>query len=123
MGNMNPDDRELVLERTDEFIRAIKATPVGQRFAEAKRRFEGDKEVQSLMETIQNFQKAQQSLQSTDIQSVRKAQTRLRSHPVVQEFVAARDAVGVLLRDANREVSEVLGIDVAQTVAPASGCC
>jgi cell fate (sporulation/competence/biofilm development) regulator YlbF (YheA/YmcA/DUF963 family) len=121
----NLDGRENVLRRTDEFIEALRATPAVQRFAEASRRFEADQEVQSLMGTLQRFQRAQQTgeVLGTRFQDVRNAQARLQNHPVVQEFLAARDAVGALLQETNLVISEILGLDFGQTVGPAGGAC
>jgi hypothetical protein len=47
----------------------------------------------------------------------------IRNHGVVQEFLAARDAVGVFLQETNLAISEVLGLDFGQTAGPAAGCC
>ena len=125
MERANLDGRENVLRRTDEFIEALRATPAVQRFAEASRRFEADQEVQSLMGTLQRFQRAQQTgeVLGTRFQDVRNAQARLQNHPVVQEFLAARDAVGALLQETNLVISEILGLDFGQTVGPAGGAC
>jgi len=125
MEKTNLDGRERVLRCTDEFIEAMKATPAVRRFAEAKRQFEADQEVQSLIGTLQRFQRAQQTgeVLSTGLQDVRGAQARLRDHRVVQEFLAARDAVGAFLQETNQAISEVLGLDVGQTAGPAGGAC
>jgi cell fate (sporulation/competence/biofilm development) regulator YlbF (YheA/YmcA/DUF963 family) len=125
MEKTNLDGRERVLRCTDEFIEAMRATPVVRRFAEAKRQFEADQEVQALMGTLQRFQRAQQTgeVLSTGLQDVRGAQARLRDHRVVQEFLAARDAVGAFLQETNQAISEVLGLDVGQTAGPAGGAC
>lgn len=125
MEGANLDGRENVLRRTDEFIEALKATPVVRRFDEAARRFEGDPEVQSLMGILRRFQQAQQKggLIATELADVQGAQMRIRNHPVVQEFLAARDAVGELLQETNRAISEVLGLDFGQTAGPAGGAC
>lgn len=119
------DDRETVLRRTEEFVEALKGTPVVRRFAEASRRFEGNQEVQSLMETLLRFQRAQQTggMSPSELREVRDAQARFRNHPVVQEFLAARDAVVALLQETNLVISEVLGLDFGQTAGPAGGSC
>lgn len=118
-------EREKVLRCTDEFIEALKAAPAIRRFAEASCRFEADREVQSLMETLQRFQRAQQTgeVLSAGLQDVRDAQARFRNHLVVQEFLAARDAVGAFLQETNLVISEVLGLDFGQTAGPAGGAC
>ena len=125
METANLDGRERVLERTDEFVEALKATLVVQRFNEAARQLEADQEVQSLMGTLQRFQRALQTgdLSSTELQNLRDTQTRFGKHRVVQEFLAARDAVGAFLQETNKVISEVLGVDFGQTAGPAGGAC
>lgn len=125
MKTANLDGRESVLRCTGEFIEALKATPVVRRFAEAARRFEADQEVQSLMGTLRRFQLAQQNggVLAGELQDVRDAQMRIRNHRVVQEFLAARDAVGAFLQETNLAISEVLGLDFGQTAGPAGGSC
>jgi cell fate (sporulation/competence/biofilm development) regulator YlbF (YheA/YmcA/DUF963 family) len=123
METADLDGRESVLRRTDEFIAALKATPVVRRYAEAARRFQEDQEVQSLMRTLQRFQRAPQAGEglSTELQDARDAHARLRNHPVVEEYLAARDAVGALLRETNLLISQILGLDFGQT-AGSGGC-
>ena len=125
METANSDGRERVLQRTDEFIESLKATSVVRRFGEASRRFETDQEVQSLMGTLRRFQQAQQTggVLTAELVGVRDAQARLQNHRVVQEFLAARDAVGKFLQETNQAVSEVIGIDFGQTAGPAGGAC
>ncbi len=125
METANSDGRDGVLQRTDEFIESLKATSVVRRFDEASRRFETDQEVQSLMGTLRRFQQAQQTggVLTAELVGVRDAQARLQNHRVVQEFLAARDAVGKFLQETNQAVSEVIGIDFGQTAGPAGGAC
>jgi cell fate (sporulation/competence/biofilm development) regulator YlbF (YheA/YmcA/DUF963 family) len=125
MDTVNVDGRERVLECTDEFIEALKVTPVVLRFSEAARQFEADQEVQSLMGTLQRFQRALQAgrLSSSELLELRDAQTRFGNHRVVGEFFAARDAVGAFLQKTNLVISEVLGLDFGQTAGPAGGAC
>lgn len=126
METANLDGREKVLRCTDEFIETLRATSVVRRFAEATRRYEADQEVQALMETLRRFQQAQQSggVLPAELQDVRDAQMRAQNHPAVQEFLAARDAVGAFFQETNLVISEVLGLDFGQTAGPAaSSCC
>lgn len=125
MERADLDGREDVLRRTEEFVQALKSTPVVLHFNGAARRFKADLEVQSLMATLQRFQQAQQNggVTSAELKDVRDAQMRIRNHPVVQEFLAARDAVGAFLQETNQAISEVLGLDFGQTAGPAGGAC
>lgn len=114
-----------VLQRTEEFIEALRATPAIRRFKEASRRFEADQEVQSLLGRLQRFQQAQQrgTATSTEVQDARDAQARIQRHPLVREFLAARNGAGALFLQTNQAISEVMGIDFGQTAGPAGGAC
>ena len=123
------DGHARVMQQTDAFIRALRATPVVQRFVGAQRRFDTDPEVQKRLETFQRladgFQRAQQAgdARPDQVREIRDAQARVQAHPLVREFVAAREAVGVLLQETNLAISEVLGVDFGQTAGPARGAC
>lgn len=125
MDQVDEHGHEQVIVSTRAFIEALKATGAVRRFAEATRRFESDPEVQSLMQTLQQFQQAQRTgeVLPVALEVVRNAQERFRKHPVVREFLASRDAVGSLLQETNVEISQVLGIDFGQTAGPAGGSC
>jgi cell fate (sporulation/competence/biofilm development) regulator YlbF (YheA/YmcA/DUF963 family) len=118
------DARDEVRRSTDEFIGALRATPAVRRYAEAADRFAADQEVQSFIGTIQEWQRAQRSgvASSIGLQEVRETQVRLRDHRVVQDYLAAREAAGVLLQETNLAISELLGLDFGQTAGPAGGC-
>jgi cell fate (sporulation/competence/biofilm development) regulator YlbF (YheA/YmcA/DUF963 family) len=119
MENNHADNLATVQQRTDEFIEALLATPAIRRFREAARQFETDPEVQSLLETLQRFQQAQQAGLdlSNSLQDIRDLQLQIRNHPVVQEFLSARDEAGALLQETNVAISQPLGLDFAQTAA------
>ncbi len=129
MGRDGSGDRSPVLERTREFVTALKATPSVQHFVAAQHRFQTDPGIQRLLAEVQRkaqtFQRAQQdgTLREEQIQEVREAQLRFSDHPVAQEFLQARDAAGTFLQEANRVISEILGFDFGQTVGPAGGAC
>jgi cell fate (sporulation/competence/biofilm development) regulator YlbF (YheA/YmcA/DUF963 family) len=129
MGRDGSGDRSPVLERTREFVTALKATPSVQHFVAAQHRFQTDAEVRQIMADLQRktdaFQEAQQdgTLREEQIQDVRAAQARFQRHPLVREFVQARDAAGVFLQETNHVISEILGLDFGQTAGPAGGAC
>lgn len=129
MGKDGSDGGSAVLERTREFVSALKVTPSVQRFMVAQHRFQADREVQRLLADVQRkaetFQRAQQdgTLREEQIREVREAQARFYDHPLAQEFLQARDAAGAFLQEANRVISEILGMDFGQTVGPAGGAC
>jgi len=119
MENNHPDNLASVQQRTDEFIEALLATPAIRRFREAARQFETDPQVQSLLETLQRFQQAQQAgLDLSDsLQDIRDTQLQIRNHPVVQEFLSAREEASALIQETNLAISQPLGLDFGQTAA------
>jgi cell fate (sporulation/competence/biofilm development) regulator YlbF (YheA/YmcA/DUF963 family) len=123
------DGRARVIQHADAFITALRATPVVQRFADAQRRFDTDPEVRALLETFQRladgFQRAQRAGEARpdQVREIRDAQARIQAHPLVREFVDAREAVGRFLQETNLVISEVLGVDFGQTAGPAGGAC
>lgn len=123
MDNHHSDQTDNVQQRTDEFIEALLATPALSRFQEAAQRFESDPEVQSLIETLQRFQQAQQAGLdiSESLQEVHDAQTRIRNHPVVQEFLSARQELSELIQATNVAISEPIGLNFGQAVGSAGG--
>lgn len=129
MDTIGGDGRSAVLERTREFVAALKATPAIQRFAALQARFQTDPEVQGILEGLQRkvdaFERGQQdgTLREEQVRAVREAQARFQGHPLVQEFFQTRDAAGLLLQETNRVISETLGLDFGQTAGPAGGAC
>ncbi len=129
MGRDGSEDRSALLERTREFVTALKATPSVQRFVVAQHRFQADPGIQRLLADVQRkaqtFQRAQQdgTLREEQIQQIREAQARFYDHPLALEYLQARDGAGVFLQETNRVISEILGLDFGQTAGPAGGAC
>lgn len=123
------DGRARVMRQTEAFVSALRAAPVTQRFADARRRFETDANVQVLLERYQReadaFQHAQQhgDADAAHVRAIREAQARVQAHPVVREFVEAQEALGTFLLETNAAISETLGMDFGQTAGPAGGAC
>ncbi len=123
------DGRQHLIEQTDAFLLALRATPVVTRFLNARRRFEDDPEVRGLLDEFQRranaFKQAQETgNESVDVvRDVRVAQANVQEHPIVREFSDARAAVATLFQQTNEVISEVLGVDFGQTAGPARGCC
>lgn len=131
-----PEDSAGALRSSPELTSAIQTlagliteTEAYHRFDGARRKFQQDPEVVQIRKqaktAIEAYIRAQQKDTVTVeiIQNVRNAQDSLRQHPVVQEFSAKRKEVHTLFQQVNLTVGEVLGLDVAQAVAPATGCC
>lgn len=117
-----------ILERTRQFVAALKAVPAVQRFKVAEQRFRTDPELQRIMEELrqkmETFREAQAAgtLRAEQVQQVREAQGRLQQHPLVQEFSAARETAGLFLQETNRVISEILGLDFGQLIRAGGAC-
>ncbi len=118
-----------VTSAIETLVASIAETEPYHRFEAAKRKFQHDPEVAQIRRqakaAVEAYIRAQQDGTTTleIIQQVRTAQDSLREHPVVQEFSAKRQEVHTLFQQVNLTVGEILGLDVAQAVAPAAGCC
>lgn len=113
----------------DALGRSIQETDAFQGFEVARRAFQNDPDVVGIRKEVKSAVEAYIKAQNNGsvtldvIQSVRTAQNRLREHPLVQDFSRRRQEAHSVFQSVNQAVGEVLGIDVAQVVAPASGCC
>ena len=113
----------------EELAQSIKQTISYQMFEEARRTFLNDPEVNRIREEMNNAQRRYLQAQSEGqvtlnlIQEVRSTQSQLREHAAVKHFAETRRQVLPLFQSVNRAISEALGIDVAQMLAPARGCC
>jgi cell fate (sporulation/competence/biofilm development) regulator YlbF (YheA/YmcA/DUF963 family) len=109
--------------------RSIQEIDAFQRFEGARRAFQNDPGVIRIREHVKSAVGAYVEAQKTSavtldvIENVRTAQNSLREHPLVQNFSRKRQEVHSAFQTVNQAVGEVLGIDIAQIVAPASGCC
>lgn len=118
-----------VVEQADLFVSALRRSVVVRRFAEARRRFETDPEVQDLLASFQRdadaFQRGQRDghVGVVQVQAIRRAQARVQAHPIVREFMETQQALGAFLQETNTVISEVLGIDFGQTAGPAGRAC
>lgn len=119
----------MVLEKGRELIEALRATAVIEAYQRAEERFRKAAELRRVRADFERvagaFQRAQGqgTLTHAQIREAREVQARLQRHPLVQEFLAARDAAGRFLQEVNRVMSEVLGVDVGATAGPAGGAC
>jgi cell fate (sporulation/competence/biofilm development) regulator YlbF (YheA/YmcA/DUF963 family) len=113
----------------EALARSVQETEAFHRFESAKSSFQNDPDVVRIRKeaevAVGNYVEAERNWSVTQeaIQNVRTAQNRLREHPVVQEFSKRRQDIHGVFKAVNQAVGEVLGIDIAQIVAPATGCC
>jgi cell fate (sporulation/competence/biofilm development) regulator YlbF (YheA/YmcA/DUF963 family) len=109
--------------------RSIQETDAFHRFKVARSTFQNDPGVVRVREQVRSAVSAYVEAEKNGsvtldaIQNVRTVQNRLREHPLVQDFSRKRQEVHSAFQTVNQAVGEVLGIDIAQIVAPASGCC
>jgi cell fate (sporulation/competence/biofilm development) regulator YlbF (YheA/YmcA/DUF963 family) len=109
--------------------RSIQETDAFHRFKVARSAFQNDPGVARIREQVRSGVAAYVEAQKNGtvtldlIENVRPVQDRLRDHPLVQDFSRKRQEVHSAFQTVNQAVGEVLGIDIAQIVAPASGCC
>jgi cell fate (sporulation/competence/biofilm development) regulator YmcA (YheA/YmcA/DUF963 family) len=128
MAEAPADGRGVVSERARELVEALRATPTIERFRAAQERFRADEELGRMQAELRESQERLQHAQSERrhdpqlFKRVRDLQEQLQQHPLVLEFVAARQEAQDLLRLANQEMTAILGLDVAANT-PRTGCC
>lgn len=128
MADASENGRGVVTERVRELVEALRAAPAIERFREAEERFRADAELGRIQAGLrwshEQLQRAQREKRHDPrlFQEVRDAQARLRRHPLVIDFVTARQAAHDLLRETNQEMASVLGVDIGGSVARAGGC-
>ena len=112
----------VVTERVRALVEALRAAP-------AIEQFRADAELGRIQAGLrwshERLQKAQREKRHDPrlFQEVRDGQARLQRHPLVIEFVTARQAAQDLLRETNQEMAAVLGVDVGASAGRAGGCC
>jgi len=122
-------DSPEISEVVETLGRSIQETDAFRRFEVARSAFQNDPGVVRIREQVKSavgaYVQAQKngSVTLNVIENVRTVQNKLREHPLVQDFSSRRQEVYNALQAVNQAVGEVLGIDIAQIVAPASGCC
>lgn len=118
-----------ILAMTRDLADALRATPTIAAYRQAEERCRSDTQLGLLREEFERVARAfrqaeaRGTLTQGQVRQAREVQARLQQHPLVQEFLTARDEAGRLLQMVNRAMSEVLGLDVGATVGPAGGAC
>ena len=128
MADVSEDGRGVVSERVRELVEALRAAPAVEQFRAAEARFRADTELGRMQAGLrwshEQLQKAEREKRHDPhlFQEVRDAQARLQRHPLVIDFVAARQAAQDLLRETNQEMAAVLGVDIGASAGRAGGC-
>jgi cell fate (sporulation/competence/biofilm development) regulator YlbF (YheA/YmcA/DUF963 family) len=129
MADASYDGHEAVTERVRELAEALKNAPPVARYRAAEERFRADAELQRLQSGLrwshEQLRKAEREGRHDArlFQEVRDGQARLQRHPLVVEFVAARQEARDFLRETNDVMTEVLGVDIGGSVGRSGGCC
>lgn len=122
------DGRGELSERVRELVAALQGAPAIERFRAAEERFRTDAELGRMQAGLRwNHERLQQAEREKRhdprlFQELRDTQARIQRHPLVVEFVAARNEAQDLLRMVNQEMTEVLGVDIGGSVGRAGGC-
>jgi cell fate (sporulation/competence/biofilm development) regulator YlbF (YheA/YmcA/DUF963 family) len=118
-----------LVDSVEELVEALRSAPAIAAFTDAQRRFQSDAELTrlraELQESADTFQRAKVSGSATQamLTEVRERQARVQAHPLVQEYVATKNAADSFLKQINSTISASVGLDVAGVGAPAGGCC
>jgi cell fate (sporulation/competence/biofilm development) regulator YlbF (YheA/YmcA/DUF963 family) len=105
---------------------AISDLPEYEAFMEAKEAVEADEEAQEQIEEFEQIREeymlARQTNQADeeDLRTLKRAQQKLHSIPVMQEYQQAQSELELRLQELNEYVSEPLAVDFGEK---AGGCC
>jgi cell fate (sporulation/competence/biofilm development) regulator YlbF (YheA/YmcA/DUF963 family) len=105
---------------------AIAASPVYERFEDAKEAVENDPAAQEKIAEVERlrdeFVAARETGQASQehVEKLQRAQEDLHEVPVMEEFLAAQQELQAELEEVNRAISEPLAVDFG---GEAGGCC
>ena len=105
---------------------AIAASPVYERFEDAKEAVENDPAAQEKIAEVERlrdeFVAARETGQASQehVEKLQAAQEDLHEVPVMEEFLAAQQELQAELEEVNRAISEPLAVDFG---GEAGGCC
>ncbi len=108
-----------------EFVSALKEAAVVRRLEAATRRRREDPEVQRLQEGLDRAEATcrqaprDETLRERQLETLQEAQRAYHEHPAMGEWYRAETHVRLLLRSVNGALSDVLGLDVGETVRSA----
>lgn len=117
---------ENVEELASALGEAISDLPEYEAFLEAKEAVEADEEAQEQIEefeqTREEYMMARQTNQATqeDLRTLKKAQQKLHSIPVMRRFQQAQSDLELRLQELNEFISEPLEVDFGEK---SGGCC
>jgi len=97
-------------------------------YQQALSRFDSDSAAQTLLENISRTQAAMRKRQTrnevnkTDIDQLRALQSEAQANPVIMEYSQAQQNAVGYLKEINKEISQLIGVDFA-SLARRSSCC
>lgn len=106
-------------EATQSFIENLLASEGFMHFQEAHKLMSEDEEAHALMERLSNAQATVRQQQASGnvgqavVDSLRLIQQSALRNPVILDYAQAQQEAIEFLRDINREISQLLGIDFA----------
>jgi cell fate (sporulation/competence/biofilm development) regulator YlbF (YheA/YmcA/DUF963 family) len=109
-----------------ELGEAIADSPTYEQFEEAKEAVENDPDAQERIQEVERlrdeFVAARETGEATQehVERLERAQRELHGVPVMEEFLAAQEALQEQLEEVNRAISEPLAVDFGDE---AGGCC
>lgn len=115
-----------VVQLGRELGEEIESLPAYQDFEDAKAAVEADADaqerIQAFEEQREEFMMKRQVGEATqeDLEAVQAAQKELHSVPIMEEFLAAQEALTDRLEEVNKAISEPLVVDFG---GEAGGCC
>jgi cell fate (sporulation/competence/biofilm development) regulator YlbF (YheA/YmcA/DUF963 family) len=99
------------------------------RFRAAQNKLNADAEAQHLLTELSEIQQKVRSNQYSDaiseseLKRLRELQTATNLNETIQEYGLAQEYAVAFLREVNREISQLIGIDFASLTRRSSGCC
>jgi cell fate (sporulation/competence/biofilm development) regulator YlbF (YheA/YmcA/DUF963 family) len=128
---LKPEQNQIPPELLNVTITLAEALASSEAFVfyhQAQSRFNSDPEAQALLEhlslTQANLRKAQarNEITQTDLDQLRTLQGQAQANEVITNYSRAQQNAITYLREINKEISELIGVDFA-SLARKSSCC
>ncbi|HLO33650.1 MAG TPA: YlbF family regulator [Anaerolineales bacterium] len=100
-------------------VEHLLASKVFTQYRNARSNMDSDREAHALMDQLGKSQarvrqmQAQGEVNQAEIDSLRLLQQRVLRNPVIVDYLGSRQEAANLLREINREISELLGLNFA----------
>jgi cell fate (sporulation/competence/biofilm development) regulator YlbF (YheA/YmcA/DUF963 family) len=117
-----------LLAATEDLAMQLLASEPFTAYHAAQGRFNADAGARAMLQRLSQAQaelrqkQAQQTVVQSDVDQLRALQSAVQADRTITDYVQTQQAAVGFLREMNREISELLGIDFA-ALAKRSGCC